>query len=99
LNEQSRQLFILSDIEGYTHDELAEMFKLPKGTVSSKIYRTRAKLSKMLERYAVKHGFIQEAQVEKEREAMHEAMAMCPDRARMESEAMSSLPQVKEEMK
>lgn len=91
LPELSRQLFILSDIEGYTHDELAVMFSLPKGTVSSRIYRARTKLAQKLEAYAVRYGFITVEQTEKERGEMREAMAMCPDRAKMEEEAMRSL--------
>jgi RNA polymerase sigma-70 factor, ECF subfamily len=91
LPELSRQLFTLSDIEGYTHDELAVMFSLPKGTVSSRIYRARVKLAQKLEAYALRYGFITIEQTERERKEMREAMAMCPDRAKMEAEAMRSL--------
>lgn len=91
LPELSRQLFILSDIEGYTHDELAVMFSLPKGTVSSRIYRARTKLAQKLEAYAIRNGFITSEQTEAERCDMREAMAMCPDRAKLEAEAIRSL--------
>ena len=91
LSEDNRRLFILSDIEGFTHDELSEMFSMPKGTISSRIYRSRAKLARLLESYAVKHGFISAAKVEEEREEMRVAMAMCPDRAQQESEVLKKL--------
>ena len=91
LPELSRQLFILSDIEGYTHDELGVMFSLPKGTVSSRIYRARTKLALKLEAYAIRNGFITSEQTEAERKDMREAMAMCPDRAKLEAEAIRSL--------
>jgi RNA polymerase sigma-70 factor (ECF subfamily) len=91
LPELSRQLFILSDIEGYTHDELAVMFSLPKGTVSSRIYRARTKLAQKLEAYAIRYGFITSEQTETERAEMRQAMAMCPDRAKMEEDALRIL--------
>lgn len=91
LSEENRRLFILSDIEGFTHDELSEMFSMPKGTISSRIYRSRAKLARLLESYAVKHGFISAKKLEEEREEMRTAMAMCPDRAKQESEVLKTL--------
>ncbi|HET6513471.1 MAG TPA: sigma-70 family RNA polymerase sigma factor [Candidatus Kapabacteria bacterium] len=91
LSEENRRLFILSDIEGFTHDELSEMFSMPKGTISSRIYRSRAKLARSLESYAIKHGFITAEKVEAERKEIRQAAAMCPDRAKQEAEVLQRL--------
>ena len=91
LPESSRTLFLLSDIEGYTHDELAELFELPEGTVSSRVYRTRVKLVKLLEQYALEQGYLSRAKIETERKEMRDAMAQCADRARLEAAAIEEL--------
>jgi len=105
LPELTRQLFILSDIEGYTHEELSEMFSMPKGTISARIYRGRKKLAELLEEYAIQHGFIKREDVNKDRESMREAMALCQDRAKQEAEEFERMQtseekaQVKESVK
>lgn len=90
LSEDSRSLFLLSDIEGYTHDELAAMYHLPKGTVSARIYRARKKLARLLEAYAVERGFVSKDDLANDRARMAEAMAVCADGERRLQEKQNS---------
>ncbi len=48
---------ILSDIEGYTYEEIAEFAHAPIGTIRSRIHRARKMLAERLEEYAEKHGY------------------------------------------
>ena len=48
LDEDSRLLVLLSDVEGFTYEELAAAAGLPLGTVKSKLHRARMALRKML---------------------------------------------------
>ena len=48
LDEDSRMLVILSDVEGFSYEELAGAVGIPLGTVKSKLHRARMALRKML---------------------------------------------------
>ncbi|MBI5472448.1 MAG: sigma-70 family RNA polymerase sigma factor [Ignavibacteriae bacterium] len=48
---------ILSDIEGYTYEEIAEFSKTPIGTIRSRIHRARKMLAEQLQAYATKQGY------------------------------------------
>jgi RNA polymerase sigma-70 factor (ECF subfamily) len=48
LDEDSRMLVILSDVEGFSYEELAGTVGIPLGTVKSKLHRARMALRKML---------------------------------------------------
>ncbi len=48
LDEDSRLLVLLSDVEGFSYEELAETAGIPLGTVKSKLHRARMALRKML---------------------------------------------------
>ena len=48
LDAEERMIVVLSVIYGYTHREIAEIIGKPQGTISSKLYRTYAKLRKRL---------------------------------------------------
>jgi RNA polymerase sigma-70 factor (ECF subfamily) len=48
LDEDSRMLILLSDVEGFRYEELAEAAGIPLGTVKSKLHRARMALRKML---------------------------------------------------
>jgi len=41
---------VLRDLEEFTYEEIAEMLKLPMGTVKSRINRGRAELARLLKR-------------------------------------------------
>lgn len=51
LPEGGRQVFILHDIEGWTHEEIAEQLGLVAGTSKSQLSRARAALRRMLDGY------------------------------------------------
>lgn len=50
LPKQARAVFVLHDIEGYRHEEIAEMMKLSAGTCKSQLHRARRILREALER-------------------------------------------------
>ena len=55
-----RAVFVLSDLEEMTREEISEQLKLSKGTVSSRLFRARRFLAKELEEYARKRGYATE---------------------------------------
>ncbi|MGA9120614.1 MAG: sigma-70 family RNA polymerase sigma factor [Bacteroidota bacterium] len=52
---------LLSAIEGYSYEEIAEFTKAPLGTVRSRIHRARKQLSRQLAEYAREEGFVRTA--------------------------------------
>lgn len=48
LDPNERELLYLFVVEGYTAKELSKMTNQPRGTILSKVHRTKAKLRKML---------------------------------------------------
>ena len=44
-----RQIFVLHDIEGYKHDEIAEMLGIAQGTSKSQLHRVRMVLRRYLD--------------------------------------------------
>ncbi|HEX9204442.1 MAG TPA: sigma-70 family RNA polymerase sigma factor [Candidatus Deferrimicrobiaceae bacterium] len=48
IDPESRWLVLLSDVEGFSYEELAEMAGVPVGTVKSRLHRTRMALRRML---------------------------------------------------
>jgi RNA polymerase sigma-70 factor (ECF subfamily) len=57
LPDQFRLVVVLSDIEGFTYKEIAEIIDAPIGTVMSRLFRGRKLLQKELWEYAQKRGF------------------------------------------
>jgi DNA-directed RNA polymerase specialized sigma24 family protein len=41
-------LFVLCYLEGYSYEELAQVFEVERGTIASRLFRTRAVLRKDL---------------------------------------------------
>ena len=58
LQEDYRTVVILSDIEGYTYEEIAEFIDKPVGTVRSRLHRARKMLFTKLFDYAVDKGYV-----------------------------------------
>lgn len=58
--EDFRLTVILSDIEGMSYQEIADVTEVPIGTVRSRLARGRALLRKYLETYARREGFLKE---------------------------------------
>ena len=48
LSESQRLVFVLYEIEGYRHDEIAEMMDLSVGTSKAQLHRARALLRGVL---------------------------------------------------
>ncbi len=51
LPEGARQVFVLHDVEGWTHEEIAVEFGLVPGTSKSQLSRARSALRRMLDGY------------------------------------------------
>ena len=51
-------VLILSDIEGYTYEEVAEFVQAPLGTIRSRIHRARKLVAHRLGDYAQRSGYI-----------------------------------------
>ena len=54
-----REIVVLSDLEGFTYTEAAEVLGLPVGTVKSRLFRGRRLLQEKLYAYALEMGYIQ----------------------------------------
>lgn len=48
LNESSRMVVVLRDIEGYSYEEIAEITDVSLGTVKSRLYRARKELKERI---------------------------------------------------
>ncbi len=58
LQEDYRTVIILSDIEGYTYEEIADFIDRPVGTVRSRLHRARKMLFTTLYDYASDNGYV-----------------------------------------
>jgi RNA polymerase sigma-70 factor (ECF subfamily) len=61
LPEDFREAVVLSDLEGLSYNEIAEVMNIPIGTVKSRLYRGRRLLAKALHDYALDMGYIRGA--------------------------------------
>ena len=52
LPERSRAVFVLHDVEGYTHEEIGAILGIHPGTSKSQLFRARARLRKALALHA-----------------------------------------------
>ena len=59
--ENFRLAVMLSDVEGFSYQEIADIMGCPVGTVMSRLYRGRRALQTRLYRYAVERGLIEGA--------------------------------------
>lgn len=52
-----REVVVLSDVEGFSYEEIAETLDIPVGTVRSRLYRGRRHLQEALMAYALDAGY------------------------------------------
>ena len=57
LSDDFRTVIILSDLQDFKYEEIAEILGVPIGTVRSRLFRARNLLAKDLKDYAVANGF------------------------------------------
>ncbi len=50
LPDGARQIFVLHDVEGYKHREIADMLEITQGTSKSQLHRARMILREHLDR-------------------------------------------------
>lgn len=62
LPEDFRTVVVLSFLEGFSYQEIAEIADLQLGTVKSRLHRGRKLLQKQLYDYAIRNGFIKPGQ-------------------------------------
>jgi len=65
LPEDFRTVIILSDIEGFTYEEIADFVDIPVGTVRSRLHRARKMLYSQLYDYAKDKGYISTRKIKK----------------------------------
>ena len=58
LPEDFRIPVLLSDVDGFSYKEIADMLEIPMGTVMSRLHRGRKIMQKMLYEYARERGLI-----------------------------------------
>lgn len=58
LPDDFRTIVFLSDVEGYTYEEIADFMDCPIGTVRSRLHRARKMLYALLYEYAQSNGFV-----------------------------------------
>jgi RNA polymerase sigma-70 factor, ECF subfamily len=58
LPEQYRLAVLLSDVEGFSYKEIAEILDIPIGTVMSRLHRGRKSLQKQLHDFALERGLV-----------------------------------------
>lgn len=58
LPDDFRTIVFLSDVEGYTYEEIADFVDCPIGTVRSRLHRARKMLYSLLYEYALEKGFV-----------------------------------------
>ena len=58
LPDEFRVAVVLSDLEGLSYQEVADLMGIPVGTVKSRLFRARKRLQERLYDYAVEMGYI-----------------------------------------
>jgi RNA polymerase sigma-70 factor (ECF subfamily) len=56
LPDGMRQVLVLHDVEGYTHEEIANLLGVTAGTSKSQLFKARARMRRALEHNAAEDG-------------------------------------------
>ncbi len=56
LSDGYRQVLLLHDVEGFTHEEIGELLEISSGTSKSQLHRARARMRAALGDNEVSHG-------------------------------------------
>jgi RNA polymerase sigma-70 factor (ECF subfamily) len=56
LPDRCREIFVLHDIEGYTHEEISRLLNIKNGTSKSQLFEARKKLREWLSTGSTKEG-------------------------------------------
>ena len=72
LPDDFRTIVFLSDIEGYTYEEISDFMDCPIGTVRSRLHRARKMLYTLLYQYAGKNGYVKLNKVKNNRKNQNE---------------------------
>jgi RNA polymerase sigma-70 factor (ECF subfamily) len=57
LDASFREVVVLSDVDGFSYEEIAEALDIPIGTVRSRLYRARRQLQEALMAFALDAGY------------------------------------------
>ena len=57
LPEDYKTIIVLSDLEDFSYEEIAQILEIPIGTVRSRLFRARNALKKLLYDYAKQQGY------------------------------------------
>lgn len=57
LEDDRRSVLVLRDMDGLDYDQIAEILKIPKGTVRSRLHRARNDLKELMSRYSLPTPF------------------------------------------
>jgi RNA polymerase sigma-70 factor (ECF subfamily) len=58
LPEEARSIVVMCDVEGYSYEEIAEIYGIPVGTVRSRLSRARSRLQRQLYHHAADMGWV-----------------------------------------
>jgi RNA polymerase sigma-70 factor (ECF subfamily) len=72
LPDDFRTIVFLSDVEGYTYEEISDFMDCPIGTVRSRLHRARKMLYTLLYQYAGENGYIKLNKVKNNRRHQNE---------------------------
>lgn len=72
LPDDFRTIVFLSDIEGYTYEEISDFMDCPIGTVRSRLHRARKMLYALLYQYAGENGYVKLNKVKNNRKHQNE---------------------------
>ena len=75
LDDRFRMVVVLSDIQGFTYQEIADIVGCPVGTVMSRLFRARRKLRDLLVERAVEEGVVEPSGVPVQAHAATAALA------------------------